>query len=94
MRLFDRLTRGSPKVTTPAVTRKDRLVPYEVVGKTSDGRRICEIVWVKGYWEARTVAAEMYRFSSRLLVQAYELLQDASGSIQYAANGRPIHTCE
>ncbi|MBI1907872.1 hypothetical protein HYS28_00435 [Candidatus Uhrbacteria bacterium] len=73
---------------------RPRGVPYEVVGRGEDGRRIYEIVWATGFWEARTVVAEMYGLTSRILVRAYELTLTAEGIIAYAANGKPIRKFE
>lgn len=71
-----------------------RGLPYEVIGKTDDGRFVHELVWAKDFWEARTLVAKMHNLSSRVLVRAYELLMDEAGEISRALNGNPIRKFE
>lgn len=95
MRILDRLMGASLDAPSAKATRDTHfLVPYEVVGKTDDGKWIREIVWVDGYWEARTLVARMYRLSSRLLLQAHELVRNAQGAIEFASNGNPVRKYE
>lgn len=94
MGFFQRLFLRSAQPVQSTLDSVAGKIPFEVVGRSEEGKRVHEVVWARGVHDARELVARLHGIGNRFLVNAYELLKDQTGGIAYASDGRPMRKWE